>query len=868
MSMSTPYTEDISMAPGDTPPPADSGGKSSAGKSWPQGEVWSDFVRHLTTANTLDQLTVVLELTTHVLFAWDAFFVSVRQPGRNVFLRIQAIDTIHGNKVRLGPKKETQDAYSPQLQPIFRQEGILINRSMESDPQLLTRFGDVTRPSMSLIYAPITGAKQVEGVLSVQSYSPHRYSINDLQTLMDLASLAAPTLSRILAEQEVQHQEQRFHRLLDLTSDAIVITDAETGEILEANKHAEETLGRSFAGVMNQCFFDFFSTEDKGRLKSFINELFSTEEGRLTGLALDRHDGQIVSLEATASLLEHYGRPVVMCRLRDSAGAFNADDQRMLLASFPELNPNPVVEAAQDGEILFQNAEAERLFPDLRSKGLKHPFMHNLMIEADRYRSRGKAYFLRDIEVKDQWFEQMIHLTQPNRLRIYAFDITPRKKTEAKLRFDALHDTLTKLPNRALFLDRLGKALKRVARDKGARLAVFFMDLDNFKIVNDTMGHHMGDELLKEFASRIQQCLRPGDTLSRLGGDEFTILLDPIASLDTACQVADRILETTKKPFLLNDQEFFVTTSIGISYLDTGERKAEDILQDADVAMYHAKRQGKNQYIVFEEGLHTIVTRRKLLASDVRRALHQEFFSLHFQPIVNLPDRRIAGWEALARWYHPERGAVPPEEFIELADESGIGGEFAQWTLNESCHQIHVWNLKFGRTFCLHLNVTSRQLRHPGLVESIDSVLKETSLAPINLILELPEKDFMNDAPVLAEIQARLSKLGVRFCLDNFGTSHSSLHNLALHPLDFIKVDRSFVQRMAADPVSRLVVESAGALGRVLRCGLIAEGVEDQSTMEMVSGVPCTFAQGYFFGAPMDAMEANRLLSLHHGNPS
>ncbi|GAB4315078.1 MAG: hypothetical protein Kow0059_07010 [Candidatus Sumerlaeia bacterium] len=823
------------------------------------------LAQRLMNVKTLDDLAANVEQATLDMFQWDAFFISVRPPGTDTFWRIEAVDTIRGERIRLGHKRETLEAYLPHLEQVIHNEALLINRNPDSPAdEGLTRFGDSMRPSASLMFAPVAWNSAVAGVISIQSYQPFRYTQSDLNRLKHTASIVGSSLRSLLAEMSLSDHGRMYQHVLEMAVAPILVFDADVGIVLETNQTAERILGASVGQVRGRPIQDFLPGSERSRFDQFLNSLHESRRHSLINLTLTALDGRELVMKLSALLINQHGRSVVQCVFHDKTSLLRDDEEgRVLLASFPELSPNPVVELTVDGEPIYLNPEAERMFPELRKTGPEHPFIFNLTLEADRHREHGRTYFTREVEIGDKWFEQMVHLTLPNRLRVFAFDITARKKAEAQLRFEALHDPLTRLPNRLLFLDRLNKSLMKCGRDPETHLAVFFMDLDNFKVINDSLGHHMGDQLLREFTQRVQQCLRPGDTLARLGGDEFTVLLESITGREAACQVAKRILRAAGEPFVLGDQELHITTSIGLVYRDEASVSAEDILRDADTAMYHAKRMGKNQFVVFEEGLHAAVMQRRLLTTDFRRALNEEFFTLHYQPVValNHSGRRVMGMEALARWFHPERGLVPPAELISLADESGMGEPFAHWTLEEACQQIRVWEARYKTPLCVFANLSGRQIHHPELAPHLKNVLTRVALAPDRLILDIPEHHLMSEPQSVVEQLWRLKKIGVRVCIEDFGAGSSSLNYLALYPIDFIKINRSFVHRLISDAHCRRVAETAAAMSRTLGCGLIAVGVEHDSTLPILQDIGCELAQGFLFGEPMDSADADSFLT-------
>ena len=441
-------------------------------------------------------------------------------------------------------------------------------------------------------------------------------------------------------------------------------------------------------------------------------------------------------------------------------------------------------------------------------------------------------------------------------------DITPRKIAEERLLHDAFHDALTDLPNRALFMDRLRRAILRTKRQAGYRFAVLFLDLDGFKVVNDSLGHATGDQLLIAIGRRLEQGMRRGDTLTRLGGDEFAILADDIDDLSDAIQLAERIRLDLKAPFNLGGHEVFAAFSVGIAMGAKDREKPEDLLRDADTAMYRAKAQGKERYVVFDQAMHTSVVERLRLETDLRRAIERGEFRVHYQPIVVLRTGRIAGFEALVRWDHPERGMIAPADFIPVAEETGLILPLGLWVLHDACRQLRAWQGGSAEhaALMMSVNLSSKQLVQPDLVEQIEQILQETGLAPESLKLEITESVIMEHPPSAVEVLRRLKDLGIRLSLDDFGTGYSSLSYLHRFPIDTLKVDRSFVNRLDVEDGDPVIVQTIVALAHNLGMQVVAEGVETEGQAERLKAMGCQFGQGYYFSPPLDARAADALL--------
>jgi diguanylate cyclase (GGDEF)-like protein/PAS domain S-box-containing protein len=441
-------------------------------------------------------------------------------------------------------------------------------------------------------------------------------------------------------------------------------------------------------------------------------------------------------------------------------------------------------------------------------------------------------------------------------------DITDRKRAEEQLLHDAFHDALTGLPNRALFMDHVKMAIQRSRRSGDRLFAALFLDLDRFKIINDSLGHMVGDQLLVGIAHRLEACLRPGDTVARLGGDEFTILLEDLTSTDDAIDVARRVQEAVTQPFNIGGHEVFTTASIGIALSSTGYERAEELLRDADTAMYRAKMEGKKRHVVFDKAMHDRAMQLLQIETDLRRALTRQEFFLNYQPIVNLETGRVASFEALVRWQHPERGLVMPGDFIPVAEETGLVVPLGLWVLNEACRQMRAWQ-RLGITdegVTMSVNLSSRQFSQADLIEQISSALCESGLKAANLKLEITESMVMENVDTAIDMLTQLRNLGVGLSIDDFGTGYSSLSYLHRFPIDTLKIDRSFVTQMTNNSENAEIVRTIVTLARSLDMAVVAEGVETADQLRQLGDLGCDYGQGYLFSRPVGAGPAAELL--------
>jgi diguanylate cyclase (GGDEF)-like protein len=443
-------------------------------------------------------------------------------------------------------------------------------------------------------------------------------------------------------------------------------------------------------------------------------------------------------------------------------------------------------------------------------------------------------------------------------------DVTDQKRAQQKIVESAFQDPLTHLPNRAVFADRLERLLKHSKRRAGYRFAVLFIDLDRFKHVNDTYGHHAGDVLLTTVARRLEKCVRQEDTVARIGGDEFAVLLDAVSDVGGVTFVAQRILDELHQPVPVDGVDVMTGASVGIALSMTGYDKPEDIVRDADAAMYRAKSEGRGAYAVFDTEMYKRARNQIEFESQLRDAMIGNQLALHYHPVVALEDGGVTGLEALVRWDHPERGILLPGEFMPLAEATGLIVEIGWWVLREACRQLRRWQLEFPKAaiqLTMSVNMSARQFVQPNLVQKIDSILEETGLAPSSLRLDLQEAVVMQNADLAAKLLAQLRDRGIQICLDDFGSGYSSLKELSSLPISTLKIDPSFVRTMDGAGEGRAIVQTIIALGRSMAIEAIAEGVETPEQLALLRTLGTRFAQGFLFSLPLDSVATQQLIS-------
>ena len=534
-------------------------------------------------------------------------------------------------------------------------------------------------------------------------------------------------------------------------------------------------------------------------------------------------------------------------------------------------------------EDLKSTSSFEQIHPDDRLRVLEAAEKARLTGRGERmeYRVRHKDGSWRTLESTASPIRNA--KGQTDKLVIVNRDITERKRAEEMLAHNAFHDGLTNLPNRALFLDRLQHTLTLSKRHPNYKFAVLLIDVDEFRLVNDSMGHSAGDELLIQIGQRLRESVRRADmvsrprisytpdqpldddTLARLGGDEFAILLDDIRDPVEAVRVAERLQAELAAPFLVDQQEIVISASIGISASTSPHAQAEDLLRDADIAMYRAKRAGKARCEVSDPAMHANAVKRLQLETDLRKAFDQAEFRVYYQPIVWLQTGRIAGFEALTRWQRPE-GILAPMEFIAVAEETGLIIPMNRQLLREACQHLRSWQSEFPSSppLTMSVNLSSREFAQPDLASEIRKSLEETGVDPGCLQLEIIETIAMGDAEKSGHVLAHLKALGVRLSIDDFGTGYSSLSRLRRIPVDTLKIDRAFISNMDRDPESREIVRIIIMLAHNLGLKAVAEGTETEGQVNLLKQLNCEMAQGYFFSRPADDQAMLKLLASNH----
>jgi diguanylate cyclase (GGDEF)-like protein/PAS domain S-box-containing protein len=669
-----------------------------------------------------------------------------------------------------------------------------------------------------------------------------------------------------------------YAALVRNSADIITVLDADARTVY-TSPAAAELLGYEANSRLGQSPLDLIHPDDVAHVaEAFANLVEDPNDAARVEFRLRHADGTWRSISAVGA--NHLGDPEVrgivinasdVTREAAMRSALQESEERyrLLVERSPDL-----IAVHQAGLVTYVNPAGARMLgaasPDQLLGRPAHDFVHpddHPMLDA-RIASvhAGEEAGLSEIRMVtvDGDVIDVEAVTVPvtyaggRASQVMARDVTDRKRAERALAHQALHDHLTGLPNRVLLQDRLSLALARCARS-GCHVAVVFLDLDHFKVVNDSLGHEAGDRVLRAVSARIANVLRPADTLARFGGDEFVVVCDDIGGPAEATRIARRLLDALEDPVDEADGGVHVGASIGVALASNGDATAEGMVRDADAAMYRAKERGRGRIELFDEGMRSRLVTRLAEERRLRVAVAQEELDLHYQPVVALPGLEVVGVEGLVRWRHPERGVVAPAEFIPLAEESGLINDLGHWVLDEGCRQAGGWARELGadRPLEVALNLSTRQLSEQGLAKRVEVLLGRHGLRPggVALCLEITESFLMEDPVATGTVLDELRSLGVRLSIDDFGTGYSSLAYLRRFPLDTVKIDRAFVSGLGTDPDSRAITSAIIELAHALGLEVVAEGVEEEVQLDVLVEMGCDRAQGFLFSRPVPAPE-------------
>ena len=687
------------------------------------------------------------------------------------------------------------------------------------------------------------------------------------------------------AEKALRRSEEQYRDLFENANDLIYTHDLK-GNFTSLNRAGESITGFSRAEALKMSLTQVVAPEyvDEARartVRKLAGEVPSPYE-----LEIISKDGRRVSLELSTRLIFQNDHPVGVQGIGRDITARKTAERTMqktvsLLTSTLESTADGILVVNGAGKIVIYNEKFLEMWhipAEIVATGQDEKLIAYVLeqvAEPKKFAATIKNLYAQPqatsfdiLEFKDgRLYERY---SQPHIRdgvpvgRVWSFrDITERRRAEEKLMHYALHDTLTDLPNRAQFMNHLKTAIERSEANSDSRFAVLFLDLDRFKVINDSLGHVIGDKLLVAIAERLKTCVRPGDVVARLGGDEFTILLNRTGCVGDVAGVAERLQKRLSEPFKLGNYEVFTSASIGIIVSDEVVRQPEDFLRDADAAMYRAKESGKARYEIFDSEMHVRNMNVLKVETDLRHAVERGEFEVFYQPIVALETGLIGEFEALIRWRHPHHGLVLPNEFISVAEETGLIIPIGKWILEEACRQTREWQTRFGAAgekLSISVNLSAKQLMHPSLTAQVKEILERTGLDPHCLKLEVTESTVMENSETALRVLSELHALGISLSTDDFGTGYSSLSYLHRFPFSRLKIDRSFISKMDQDDKSEAIVRTILLLGQNLNLETVAEGIETEKQLEVLRLHGCPFGQGFLFSRPVNAKNAERLL--------
>jgi diguanylate cyclase (GGDEF)-like protein/PAS domain S-box-containing protein len=693
------------------------------------------------------------------------------------------------------------------------------------------------------------------------------------------------------AEYDLRRRQERYRALVQTAGSVIMFLDAE-GRILEYNRECEWTFGYSWMEAAGQNFFDFLVTSDeRARVRMAVRKLLSGEIIKDEVFSFKRRDGEIRLLQWNARA--HFGEDGdvagVICIGQDvteklsveralrlaeekfrgifensAEGLYQSQPLGRILSANPAYvnilgyeTVDELIESEQDTSLQYLNPVSRlRITGRLLRDGEVHGF------ETEMRRKDGKII----------WVEENARLVRDEKGRPTLIDgsitdITDRKRSEARIQFLAHHDGLTGLPNRTLFQERLATAVARSKRERRNFVLMMF-DLDNFKDINDTLGHPIGDLLLQGVGERMRVCLRNEDVVARLGGDEFAVLIHEPGSIEEVTFVAQRLIERVSERFMLDGNEVQASTSVGICMYPQDGRDEKDLLRNADLALYCSKAEGRNRYHFFEPRLQVEVQERKAIERDLSHAIENDELEVFYQPIIDIGGHRVTGMEALVRWFSPSRGMVSPVDFIPVAERMGIIADIGRWVLNRACEQTRAWREDGFGNLTISVNLSPLELaRHEDLIESVGEVLARTGLDPHQLQFEVTEGAVMDNPREAAITLGILRNQGIRIAIDDFGTGYSSLAYLKRFPVDKIKIDRSFIIDIDSSDGNAAIVRAVVFLARSFGMAVNVEGIETETQLDHIASEGVDEVQGFYFSKPISATDMEELLKASQSSP-
>ncbi len=750
--------------------------------------------------------------------------------------------------------------------------------SLENHPAYLS-FNSKNIENHFTLISTRPDAQQCIISVSVRIYQPQQNTPRiALCSLTDITPFETPTTNNEL--KTLREREERYRTLVESAPEAIFVVDVDTGTIVEVNKNACELFNMNREELYDISYLELSPTYQKtGGLSSdvFQEHISDALSGKTVVYEWEHinTNGQLLLCETTLVKLPTKNRTLLRGSVIDIRKRKRAEKQMYKLSRALQQTADSIVITNQYGIIEYVNPAFEKTtgYTSEEALGKTPSIVKSNKHDEDYYKNlwetikSGKVFttIITNQKKDGSYYHEektITPLTDDNGNITHFIasgrDITERIHTQERLEYLAHHDALTDLPNRTEFSERLQDETVRSIR-YNTKFAVFFADLDRFKIINDTLGHDIGDDVLKTAAERIINNIRGSDIVARLGGDEFAIILTNIKAAEEAGKVANKIIQAISQPMYIKEHELFISSSIGISIFPDDSNTPDTLVKHADIAMYRAKNQGRNNYQFFSKEMSTRAVQRLSMETDLRRALEREEFQLYYQPQLETQSGKIIGTEALLRWHHPQKGIIPPNEFIPILEETGLIIPVGDWVARTACHQLREWH-DAGHALRASINVSSLQFNDPNFEERLANIIQETEIPNHSLELELTESLLMRSTGHTELTLKHFSEMGIQIAIDDFGVGYSSLSYLRRFPVDKLKIDRSFVRDITTDPDDAAIIITIIAMAKTLKLEIVAEGVETQEQLEFLQQFDCNVYQGFLFSRAVPAEEFTVLL--------
>lgn len=755
---------------------------------------------------------------------------------------------------------------------------------LSENDSLIKKIPRVVFPAKSWLGVPLKFGDKIMGVMTIQSYSrPNVYGSQEIDLMVAISEQVAASLLHRQAEEALQESEKKFRSIFENATVAIFQISA-TGKLIVANPAMAAIMGYDTVDEMIAHNYQGSKLiHDRQGRQKLLKRLMT--DGSVNGMLLriTHRDGEEkwATINARTSY-DNQGKPVLYTGTAfDSTLEIVAERKifrhKSRFMQLFESSPQAIALTDSKGNVVDTNRAFTKLFGYNTEEMI--PCCENLsptdtgkikanlkkVLDGKTYRTedmrRHKNGRLIPVSVLGYPF---IYNDEISGTFIIYDDISQRKEYERRLSYQSLHDSLTGLPNRTFFLERLEETLDMSRKLPERTFAVLMLDIDMFKRINDSLGHQAGDKLLIEVGKRIKHCLRPIDTVARMGGDEFAVLIDDFSTPQQVIQIIRDIRNEIRNPMNISSQEVVISSSIGIVFKTSSYDHPEHIIRDADISMYKAKEQGVNKFKVFNKTMYEKALRSLLIETEIRQGIPENEFIPYFQPVYSMQNRNLAGFEALVRWNHPERGFLTPDQIIPVAEETGLIVALDRTILFEACKFMSLWVKHYPNTDDLFLavNLSPSQLSKPDLADAIQRIIQETEISPTSLKLEITESAIMERNAASTLNLKKIGEMGIRLAVDDFGTGYSSLAQLQRFPASTVKIDRSFVSHMAGDHESLEIVRAVNALGHSLSMDVIAEGVETRQQLILLKKIGCDYVQGYYFDKPQTKEDAEKLVKM------